>query len=91
MLITVLRPTRNAFLYYNEIFADVFIAVVDDWGCPWIRGPTFKAFAKLNYEILYEDVIFKRMIIANMLDSDPEREGIEGSKNLPRQERSSFV
>lgn len=53
-----LKAHENAFLYYNDIFADVFIAVVDDWGCPWIRGPTFKAFAKLKYEILYENVIF---------------------------------
>lgn len=46
-----------AFTYYNDIFSDVFIAVIDDWGCPWIRCATFKAFSKLNYSILYESII----------------------------------
>ncbi|NGX47507.1 MAG: hypothetical protein K1000chlam3_00882 [Chlamydiae bacterium] len=45
---------EKAFTYYNDIFADIFIAVVDDWECPWIRKPTFKAFDKLGYQILYE-------------------------------------
>lgn len=46
-----------AFTYYDGIFADVFIAVIDDWSCPWVRRPTFKAFDKLKYQILYEEII----------------------------------
>ncbi|MGL4540620.1 MAG: hypothetical protein ACRCU0_06590 [Candidatus Rhabdochlamydia sp.] len=46
-----------AFTYYDDLFADVFIAVVDDWSFPWIRRPTFKAFEKLQYQVLYEEII----------------------------------
>jgi hypothetical protein len=52
-----LRGHEMAFTYYDELFAPLFIAVVDDWGCPWIRRPTFKAFEKLGYQILYEAII----------------------------------
>lgn len=48
-----------AFTYFNELFADVFIAVVDDWSCATVRRPAFKAFEKLNYKILFEAVIPK--------------------------------
>lgn len=48
---------QQAFTYYDEIFANIFVAVVDDWGFPWIRRPTFKAFEKLGYKILYESII----------------------------------
>lgn len=48
---------QSAFTYYDDIFSDVFIAVVDDWKCPWVRRPTFKAFEKLHYRILYENYI----------------------------------
>ena len=52
-----LKAHEMAFTYYNDLFADVFIAVIDDWECPWIRKPSMKAFDKLKYEILYENVI----------------------------------
>lgn len=48
---------QKAFTYYDDVFSDVFIAVVDDWKCPWVRRPTFKAFEKLHYHILYETYI----------------------------------
>ncbi|NGX47847.1 MAG: hypothetical protein K1000chlam3_01232 [Chlamydiae bacterium] len=48
---------ERALTYYNDVFADVFIAVIDDWECPWIRKPTFRAFDKLGYHILYEAYI----------------------------------
>lgn len=48
---------QQAFTYYDNLFSDVFIAVVDDWKCPWVRRPTFKAFEKLGYHILYEATI----------------------------------
>jgi hypothetical protein len=49
-----LMAHQKAFTYYDDLFADVFIAVVDDWDCPWIRRPTFKAFEKLHYQVLFE-------------------------------------
>ena len=48
---------QTAFTYYDDVFSDVFIAVVDHWKCPWVRRPTFKAFEKLHYHILYESYI----------------------------------
>lgn len=48
---------ENAITYYDDVFADVFIAVIDDWDCPWIRGATFKAFTKLKYCVLYQNAI----------------------------------
>jgi hypothetical protein len=48
---------EKALTYYNDILSDTFILVIDDWHCPWIRGPTFKAFDKLGYSILYENTI----------------------------------
>jgi hypothetical protein len=48
---------EKAFTYYNDIFSDVFIAVIDDWNCPWIRLASFKAFTKLNYRILYQNTL----------------------------------
>jgi len=50
---------EKALTYYNDVLADVFIVVIDDWNCPWVRGPTFKAFKKLDYRILYQATISK--------------------------------
>lgn len=50
---------QKAITYYNDIFADICIIIIDDWDCPWVRRPTFKAFEKLHYGILYEDFIPK--------------------------------
>ncbi len=44
-----------AFTYYNDIFSDVFVAIVDDWAWPQVRQGTFEAFAKLGYTVLYEN------------------------------------
>lgn len=52
-----LKGHEKAFTYYDDLFQDVFVAMVDDWKCPWIRKPTFKAFDKLGYQILYETTI----------------------------------
>ena len=43
-----------AFTYYDPIFADTFIAVIDDWDWPSVHEGTRAAFAKLNYTILFE-------------------------------------
>lgn len=48
---------ERAFTYYNPLFATTFIAVVDDWSRPWIRSGTFKAFDRLGYHILYQNVL----------------------------------
>jgi hypothetical protein len=50
-------PFEKAFTFYNDIFADVFVAIIDDWKCPWVRWPTFKAIEKLNYTILFEGIV----------------------------------
>ena len=43
-----------AFTYYNEIFADVFIAVIDDWNHPPVQLGTATAWKKLKYQVLFE-------------------------------------
>lgn len=43
-----------AFTHYDEVLDDVFIALVDDWSEESVRQGTFNAFAKLNYEVLFE-------------------------------------
>ena len=43
-----------AFVYYDSIFADSFIAIVDDWNHPPVKTGTRKAFAKLGYTVLFE-------------------------------------
>jgi hypothetical protein len=48
---------EKAFTYFNDIFEDVFIAVVDDWNHPPVRQGTRAAFSKLSYEILYEEAL----------------------------------
>lgn len=47
-----------AFTYYNSIFAESFIAIVDDWNHPPVKVGTKKAFAKLGYTVLYEREMF---------------------------------
>lgn len=46
-----------AFTYYNDILDDVFIAVVDDWNSDDVKNGTYAAFKKLNYEILFEQIL----------------------------------
>jgi hypothetical protein len=52
-----LMAHEKAITYYHDVFANLFIVVIDDWECPWIRKPTFKAFDKLGYTILYQAYI----------------------------------
>lgn len=47
----------KAFTYFNSIFADTFIAVVDDWSQPQVQRGTRDAFKKLGYTILFEQVL----------------------------------
>ena len=46
-----------AFTYYNDIFQDLFIAVVDDWNHPPVQVGTRKAFEKLGYHVLFEEIL----------------------------------
>lgn len=43
-----------AFKYYDSVFENVFIAIVDDWNREPVRKGTFKALKDLSYEILFE-------------------------------------
>lgn len=47
-----------AFTYFDDIFDDVFIAIVDDWNWEAVRQGTRRAFAKLGYEILFQNTFF---------------------------------
>lgn len=49
---------EKAFTYFNEIFDDVFVAVVDDWNWSHVKDGTSSAFRKLGYQILFEKEIF---------------------------------
>lgn len=48
----------KAFTSYNQVFDDVFIAIVDDWNWGDVRSGTAGAFQKLGYKILYERALF---------------------------------
>ncbi len=45
---------KKAFTYFNPIFADVFIAVVDDYDWSQVHAGTQAAIKELNYNVLYE-------------------------------------
>lgn len=49
-----LEAHKNAFTYYNEVFAEAFIVVIDDWVRNVVRQGTFNAFKELGYTILFE-------------------------------------
>lgn len=48
---------EKAFTYFNDVFDNIFIAVVDDWNWENVQQGTKKAFQKLNYTILFEKVL----------------------------------
>ncbi len=45
---------EKAFTFYNDVFDDLFICIVDDWNWEHARTGTLAAFEKLNYQVLYE-------------------------------------
>ena len=47
----------KAFTYFNDVFADVFIAVVDDWNWDAVQVGTRNAFKDLGYQVLFEEVL----------------------------------
>lgn len=52
---------KGAFTYYNAIFDDIFIAIVDDWNWDEVRSGTLHAFQELKYEILYKKEFFTKV------------------------------
>jgi hypothetical protein len=48
---------EKAFTYYNDVLAETFIAIVDDWEWEDVREGTFNAFNKLGYVVLYQNAI----------------------------------
>lgn len=51
------KEQELAFTYYNEVFDDSFIAIVDDWNFSSVEPGTFSAFDKLGYNVLFEVVL----------------------------------
>jgi hypothetical protein len=49
---------KNAFVYFNDVFDDVFVAVVDDWNDQASQIGTREAIKELNYQILFEIELF---------------------------------
>lgn len=47
-----------AFTYFDDVFDDVFVAVVDDWNWLAPQMGTEQAITKLGYEVLFERQIF---------------------------------
>jgi hypothetical protein len=50
----------RAFTHFDPVFAETFIAVVDDWNTGTVREATRRAFADLGYRTLYERELFTR-------------------------------
>lgn len=49
---------EQAFTYFDPVFANTFIAVVDDWNFESVREGTEAALQKLGYRILFQKEIF---------------------------------
>lgn len=48
------KEQKMAFVHFDAILDDLFIAIVDDWNWEPVRKGTFSAFAELNYHVLAE-------------------------------------
>lgn len=48
------QSQKAAFTYFNDILADTFIAIVDDFNWSAVQKGTKDAFEELNYQVLYE-------------------------------------
>lgn len=47
----------NALVYYYDCLDDIFIFIVDDWNCPYVRNGTEESIKILNFKVLYEKEI----------------------------------
>lgn len=46
-----------AFMHYDKVLSDVFVAVVDDWNYPPVPLGTKRAFLELGYTVLFGQVL----------------------------------
>ncbi len=53
---------EKAFTYFNGIFDNIFIAVIDDWNFVGVPEGTYAAFAQLDYTILFETTLPARWV-----------------------------
>jgi hypothetical protein len=53
---------EKAFTYFNGIFDNIFIAVIDDWNFVGVPEGTYAAFAQLDYTILFETTLPARCV-----------------------------
>jgi hypothetical protein len=56
----------RAFTHFHPVFADTFIAVVDDWNSATVRQATRAAFADLGYRTLHERELFTKLWIRDL-------------------------
>jgi hypothetical protein len=56
----------RAFTHFDAVFADTFIAVVDDWNTATVRDATRKAFGDLGYRTLHERELFTKRWIRDL-------------------------
>ena len=59
---------HKAFKYFEPVFADVFIAVIDDWEQNQVRVGTRQAFEEINY-----DIIGSRAVVPAMRENNANR------------------
>jgi hypothetical protein len=50
----------RAFTHFDPVFADTFVAVVDDWNTRTVREATRQAFADLRYRTMHERELFTK-------------------------------
>jgi hypothetical protein len=50
----------RAFTHFDPVFAETFVAVVDDWNTGTVREATRQAFGDLGYRTLYERELFTK-------------------------------
>lgn len=48
------QSQEKAFVHYDSVLSETFIAIVDDWLNPKVRNGTYVAFRKLGYQVVYE-------------------------------------
>lgn len=46
-----------ALTYYDDVLDELFILIIDDWNFEEVRIGTLKAIEKLQYELLYQEVL----------------------------------
>ncbi len=53
---------KMAFTYFDDVFDDVFVAVVDDWNWSQVQDGTREAFKELGYRVHFAKEIFSDTI-----------------------------